>query len=158
LPRSAAAKCSTLDLERHRSRISGPLADRIDLSVHVPPVDLRQLGLAPPSEDSATVRSRVAMARARQQVRYARVRAVSLNAQVAGRWLDSHSTVDPRARDLLSTAATRLALSARGYHRALKVARTIADLDGDDAVLEHHVAEALQFRMADRLPAEVVGG
>ncbi|MEP7347368.1 MAG: ATP-binding protein, partial [Gemmatimonadaceae bacterium] len=151
-------RCSTLDLERHRARISGPLADRIDLSVHVPPVDLRLLGLAPPSEESAVVRERVAMARARQALRYARLRSVTLNAQVAGRWLDAHSLVDPRARELLSNAATRLALSARGYHRALKVARTIADLDGDDGVLAHHVAEALQFRLMDRLPAEVALG
>ena len=151
-------RCSTLDLERHRARISGPLADRIDLSVQVPPVDLRLLGLAPPSEESAAVRDRVAMARARQQLRYARLRAVTLNAQVAGRWLDAHTAVDARARELLSTAAHRLALSARGYHRALKVARTIADLDGDDPVLAHHVAEALQFRLMDRLPAEVGPG
>jgi magnesium chelatase family protein len=151
-------RCSTLDLERHRARISGPMADRIDLSVHVPPVDLRLLGLAPPSEDSATVRERVAMARARQQLRFTRLRGITLNAQVAGRWLDAHTNVDSRARELLSTAATRLALSARGYHRALKVARTIADLDGDDPVLVHHVAEALQFRLMDRLPAEVGSG
>ncbi len=151
-------RCSTLDLERHRARISGPLADRIDLSVHVPPVDLRLLGLAPPSEGSAVVRERVAMARARQALRYVRLRAVTLNAQVAGRWLDAHSVVDGRARELLSTAATRLALSARGYHRALKVARTIADLDGDDGVLAHHVAEALQFRVMDGLAAEVDSG
>jgi magnesium chelatase family protein len=98
------------------------------------------------------------MARARQLVRYARLRSVTLNAQVAGRWLDAHSVIDPRARELLSTAANRLALSARGYHRALKVARTIADLDGDDGVLQSHVAEALQFRVMDRLPATVPGG
>lgn len=151
-------RCSSADIERHRSRISGPLADRIDLAVHVTPVDLRQLGLAPPAESSAVVRDRVAMARARQGVRYARHRSTALNAQVSGRWLDTQTPVDPVARDLLSTAAERLALSARGYHRALKVARTIADLDGDETVSTPHVAEALQFRMAERLPAGVGTG
>ncbi len=153
-----SCRCSEADLERHRARISGPLADRIDLSVRVPPVDLRQLGLAPPAESSAAVRERVAMARARQALRYARLRGVLLNAHVAGRWLDAHTGIDREARELLSTAAQRMALSARGYHRALKVARTVADLDGDDAVLESHVAEALQFRMVERLPAAAPRG
>ncbi|MFN8581585.1 MAG: YifB family Mg chelatase-like AAA ATPase [Gemmatimonadaceae bacterium] len=146
-------RCSQADLDRHRSRISGPMADRIDVCVQVPPVDLRQLGLAPPSESSAVVRERVAMARARQALRYARLGGHLLNSHVAGRWLDAQTAVERSARELLSAAAERMALSARGYHRALKVARTIADLDGDEPIRDIHVAEALQFRFAERFPA-----
>jgi magnesium chelatase family protein len=113
-------------------------------------VDLRQLGAGPRAESSSAVRERVAMARARQRVRYAQLRVVSVNAHVAGRWLDAHSPIDAPAREFLAAASERLGLSARGYHRALKVARTIADLDGDDAVLQPHVAEALQFRSPTR--------
>jgi magnesium chelatase family protein len=153
----ATCRCSSVDIAKHRSRISGPLADRIDLTVQVPPVDLRQLGTGPPAESSAAVRERVAMARARQRVRYAKLRAVSVNAHVSGRWLDAHSRIDAAAREFLAAASERLGLSARGYHRALKVARTIADLDGDEAVLQPHVAEALQFRAPSASPEEVSG-
>ena len=77
---------------------------------------------------------------------------IRVNAHVAGRWLDTQTRVDTGARTFLAGAATRLRMSARGYHRALKVARTIADLDGDDAITLAHVAEALRFRTTDHLP------
>ena len=96
------------------------------------------------------MRARVALARARQYVRFARLRTVTLNAHVAGRWLDSHTAIDVKARTLLSTAATRLDLSARGYHRALKVARTIADLAASADIRTEHLAEAIQYRSLDR--------
>ena len=86
------------------------------------------------------------LARARQAVRYRSFASVTCNAHVHGRWLDTHGGVESGAREILATAASRLSLSARGYHRVLKVARTIADLDGDPGILRRHVAEALHYR------------
>ena len=145
--------CTSADIARHRARVSGPLADRLDMTVHVPAVSIASLGDGCEGESSATVRSRVLAARARQLERYRRLRRVTCNAHVAGRWLDAHSAVAPDARALLATSAERLALSARGYHRVLKVARTIADLDERDRIERAHVAEALFVRTPDNLPA-----
>jgi len=142
----ATCTCSALDVARHHSRISGPLADRIDMTVRVPAVPLRVLADGVQSESSATIRERVELARARQAVRYRAFASVTCNAHVHGRWLDSHGGVDLAAREALAAAAGRLRLSARGYHRVLKVARTIADLDGDPGILRRHVAEALHYR------------
>jgi magnesium chelatase family protein len=86
------------------------------------------------------------MARARQAVRYKSFATITCNAHVHGRWLDSRGSVESEARELLAAASSRLSLSARGYHRVLKVARTIADLDGEDGVQRRHVAEALHHR------------
>ena len=116
------------------------------MTVHVPAVPLRSLGARASGEPSAVVRERVEMARARQLVRYRTFATVTCNAHVHGRWLDLHAPIDAVARDLLASAAERMRLSARGYHRVLKVARTIADLDGDRSVTGRHVAEALHFR------------
>jgi magnesium chelatase family protein len=138
--------CSALDVARHRSKVSGPLADRIDMTVRVPAVPLRVLADSSKAESSRCIRERVELARARQAVRYRSFVSVTCNAHVHGRWLDSAGNIDGSARELLATAATRLALSARGYHRVLKVARTIADLDGDSGISRHHVAEALHYR------------
>jgi magnesium chelatase family protein len=138
--------CSAIDVARHRSRISGPLADRIDMTVRVPAVPLRVLADSVPAEPSSAIRERVELARARQAVRYRAFATVTCNAHVHGRWLDAHGCLDAGSRELLATAASRLSLSARGYHRVLKVARTIADLDGDAGILRRHVAEALHYR------------
>jgi magnesium chelatase family protein len=138
--------CSAVDVARHRSRVSGPLADRIDMTVRVPAVPLRVLANTDRAESSAVIRERVELARARQAVRYKSFTSVSCNAHVHGRWLDTLGGMDSVARDLLATAATGLSLSARGYHRVLKVARTIADLDGDPGISRRHVGEALHYR------------
>ena len=138
--------CAPADVARYRARLSGPLADRIDLHVTLGAVPLRQLASGQPSESSATVRARVAEARGRQRHRYATLGPLASNGRVAGRWLVRHSPIAAAARDLLATAAERLGLSARGYHRVLRVARTIADLDGADTVLPDSVAEALRYR------------
>ena len=138
--------CSATDITRHQARISGPLADRIDMTVRVPAVPLRVLADNSRAESSAVIRDRVELARARQAVRYRSFASVTCNAHVHGRWLDAHGGVDSSARELLATAASRLQLSARGYHRVLKVARTIADLDGDAGIQHRHVAEALHYR------------
>ncbi len=135
----------------YQSRISGPLFDRIDLHVDVPAVKAADLSLPPPREDSAAVRARVAAARDVQAARYAGLRAegervVSVNARAEGALLDTVATPDAAGSSLLTEAASRMQLTARGYHRVLKVARTLADLDGSDAVRRLHVAEALSYR------------
>jgi magnesium chelatase family protein len=154
-----ACTCSAADLERHKARLSGPLVDRIDLHVHVQRVPPEQLAAHLPGEKSALVRDRVTEARLRQRQRYAggqvlrtktgfgiqRVDTVT-NASAPVRLLVPVARLDSDARVLLVKAANQLALSARGYHRVLRVARTIADLDGDDGVLRMHVAEALRYR------------
>jgi magnesium chelatase family protein len=145
-----ACACAAADVARYRARLSGPLADRIDMHVAVGAVPVRDLGAATGrvGEASASIRARVERARARQRERFAGVRGVGCNAHAPGRWLDLRTPVDREARELLGAAAERLGLSARAYHRVLKVARTIADLEGDDAIHGSAVAEALRYRPA----------
>ncbi len=139
--------CAAADIARYRSRLSGPLADRIDMHVTVGAVPIPLLG-GRGGESSAAVRCRVERARAAQRTRYAALAGVECNAHVSGRWLDAHGDATADARTMLVAAANRLALSARGYHRVLKVARTIADLDGARSIDEAQVAEALRYRPA----------
>jgi magnesium chelatase family protein len=145
--------CSASDIVRYRARLSGPLADRIDLHVVVGPVPLRLLGGPAAHQSSAVVRERVERARERQRSRYAAFGPAMCNGRIAGRWLETESLIDGDARELLTTAAERLGLSARGYHRVLRVARTIADLDGERAIRVRCVAEALRFRVPSSDPA-----
>jgi magnesium chelatase family protein len=141
--------CPPTDIVRYRSRLSGPLADRIDLHVNVSALPLAQLADGQSREDSAIVRTRVEAARDLQRKRYARMKGNVWNGSVVGRWLDRQSGLMPDARSLLATAAERLGISARGYHRVLRVARTIADLDGVSAIGTAHVSEALRYRPGD---------
>jgi magnesium chelatase family protein len=132
----------------YQSRVSGPLIDRIDLNVDVPPVTAADLALPPPAEGTAEVAARVAQAREAQAVRAAKAGdgAQALNARAEGAWLEKIVGLDAPARALLSRAAEAGALTARGWTRTLRLARTIADLDGQDAVRRTHVAEALIYR------------
>jgi len=148
--------CAASEIAHHQSRLSGPLADRIDMQVRLSAVPLRELGRREGGESSAAVRSRVETARARQRERYRGVPRVRCNAHAAGRWLDTRTPVDEDARDLLASAAERSGLSARAYHRVLKVARTIADLDDATAVGWTHVAEALRYRPLETREAEAL--
>lgn len=143
---SGRCRCSAADIARYRSRLSGPLADRVDLHVRIGPVALAALGDTGQGETSARIRVRVAGARARQLGRYRDLPGVRLNAEVPGRWLQRFGELLPEARTLLAEAAERLRLSARSYHRVLRVARTVADLNGDTAIDTGALAEALLFR------------
>ena len=129
----------------YQSRISGPLYDRIDLHVDVPAVSAADLSLPAPREGSAEIAARVAAARARQSARYA-ASGIRTNAEAEGEVLTEGARLDPDAGALLAEAAEKMRLSARGYTRALRVARTIADLAGSPTTARPHIAEALSYR------------
>ncbi len=139
---SGKCRCTPEQVQRYRGRISGPLLDRIDLHLFVHRVEHPALTQAQPlGESSETVRSRVITARQRQLLRQPQ-----LNAELSGAALDRHCRPDPGAETLLQQAAARLSLSARGYHRILRVARTIADLGGIPDIGAPQIAEALRYR------------
>lgn len=129
----------------YQGKLSGPLLDRIDCHIDVPAVSAADLSLPPPRENSAAVAARIAQARAVQTERFGAY-GLRVNAQAEGELLEKIATPNATGRNLLQTAAEKMRLSARGYHRVLRVARTLADLDGSDAVTERHVAEALSYR------------
>jgi len=133
--------------EDYMNRVSGPLRDRFDLRIDVPPVGYTDLDLPPSAEGSAEVAQRVQAARRRQHDRFADHPTAALNADAEGDLLEQIAAPDTEARQLLSRAAERFHLSARGYHRVLRVARTIADLEGAGDVRKPHLAEALSFRL-----------
>ena len=138
-------RCTPQQVARYQGRLSGPLRDRFDLMVDVPAVPPDVLGDAAPGEPSAAVRARVVDARGRQQRRYSGT-GVRANATLSPALLTRHCQLDRAGMRLLSAAVQKLALSARGYDRIRKVARTIADLSGSEAIEADHIAEALQFR------------
>lgn len=141
-----ACRCTPDQIARYRGRLSGPLLDRIDLSMEIPTPSIDELQDVPKGEKSAIVRERVIAAHARQHARQGKA-----NAHLEAGEIDTHCPLEDRARTLLRQAIERLGLSARAYHRTLRVARSIADLAGADVINASHVAEAVQYRRS--LPA-----
>lgn len=147
--RSHACRCTAPLIQRYRSRISGPLLDRIDLHVEVPAVPHRELLQRAPAESSADMRGRVVAARRIQAARFVRTK-IFCNAQMNSRHIRSFCPIDAASRHLLESAIDRLGLSARAFNRLLKIARTIADLAGAADIGVEHISEAIQYRSLDR--------
>jgi magnesium chelatase family protein len=146
-------RCGPLAIQRYRSRVSGPLLDRIDLHVEVPNVPYRAMASETAGEASEKIRARVMAGRAVQTTRFAGRRKVFCNARMGPRELKQFCKLDENCHQLLQMAMTQLNFSARAYDRILKVARTIADLDHSEPIQSHHVSEAIQYRSLDRQQA-----
>jgi magnesium chelatase family protein len=139
-------RCTPQQVARYRSRLSGPLRDRLDLTIDVPALPPELLGSSAAGEPSSSVRLRVISARARQRERYAS-ESIRTNAELSAALMARHCAVDRPGMRLLTAAVSRLALSARAFDRVRKVARTIADLAGEPGISSDHLAEALQYRI-----------
>ncbi|MGI9182437.1 MAG: YifB family Mg chelatase-like AAA ATPase [Longimicrobiaceae bacterium] len=148
-----SCSCPSPSVQRYLARISGPLLDRIDLHVEVPAVRYRELTDRRLGEPSSVIRERVTRARERQRARFAGRAGLHANAHMRPRELREFCRVSETSDALLRTAISRLGFSARAYHRVLKIARTIADLDGREEIETPHVSEAIQYRSLDRIMA-----
>ena len=137
--------CSAVQVTRYQKRISGPLLDRIDIHLEVPQIDYEKLTDERSGEPSAAIRGRVDVARERQLARFTGTRMLA-NSDMSAREVQQYCKLNSAGDTLMRAAMQRLQLSARSYHRVLKLARTIADLAGEDAIESHHLAEALQYR------------
>ena len=144
------SKSSPREIQNYLGRISGPLLDRIDLHVEVPPVKFREISGDRTGETSAEIRGRVVAARQRQQTRLAAKPRITCNARMGSKEIKDHCALDEAAKELLKFAMADWNLSARAYDRILKVARTIADLVGRESIASEHVSEAIQYRSLDR--------
>ncbi len=149
--RTQQCRCTPTEIRRYLNRISGPLLDRIDMHIEVESIPADQLDSTAESESSADIRARVSAARDIQTKRYAKERGeIRCNAQLNARTLARACNMQPEAKELLLMSSERLKLSNRAYTRILKVARTIADLEGADEITAEHVSEAVQYRTLDR--------
>ena len=142
--------CSPGQVQHYLNRISGPLMDRIDIHVEVTPVSFDKMAESRAGESSAVIRERVVRARRVQEERYSNEQNIYCNAQMNARLLDRYAQLEASGLELLKNAMNRLNLSARAYDRILKVARTIADLDGSEQIQSHHLSEAIGYRNLDR--------
>ena len=142
-------RCTSTQIQKYRSRISGPLMDRIDLHLDVPAVDYEKLADSRRGESSKTIRERVMNARKKQEARF-EGSPTHTNSGMSRQELETHAQPSEASKKLLENAMSRMGLSARAYDRILKVARTIADLEGEEAIDTPHVAEAIQYRNLDR--------
>lgn len=145
-----ACVCTPGQIHRYLHKISGPLLDRIDLQIEITPLSFDELARTAPGESSAEIRERVVRARRIQEMRYSSCPGVHCNAQMTSRLLREYAALDGTCTEMLRQAMTRLQLSARAYDRILRVARTIADLEGSDSIGMSHVAEAIGYRNLDR--------
>ncbi len=141
--------CTHQQIHKYRSKISGPLMDRIDIHVEVPAVPSKDLMAEITSEPSEAIGDRVSAARSIQSTRFSRAK-IYCNAQMSSRHIRRHCRIEDASVTLLETAVDKLGLSARAYNRILKIARTIADLDASPDVQVHHISEAVQYRSLDR--------
>lgn len=145
-----ACVCPPGGVQKYLNRLSGPLLDRIDIHIEVTPVSFNELTDRRLAESSAAVRARVVNARLVQLKRFEGMEGIYSNAQMNASLLRSVCRIDEAGQQLLKTAMERLGLSARAYDRILKVARTVADLEGSKAIETQHLAEAIQYRSLDR--------
>jgi magnesium chelatase family protein len=142
-------RCSPSQIFRYRSKLSGPLIDRIDIQVEVPGIKYDQLKIKTESESSELIRSRVEAARNKQRLRFEEIK-ISCNAQLRSRDFENHCPLSSDARSILHQSFQNLKLSMRAHDRIIKVARTIADMDQSDVIEAKHIAEAVQYRSLDR--------
>lgn len=142
--------CKNGEVEKYLNRVSGPLLDRIDLHIEVSPLTNDQLLHSQPGEKSEKVRERVIKARKIQELRFKNHPGVHCNAQMGEKLFQEYCSLDPQSKNLMSAAMNKLGLSARAYNRILKVARTIADLDGSENITPVHLSEAINYRSLDR--------
>jgi len=142
-------RCTYTQIHRFRSKISGPLMDRIDIHVEVPAVPYKDLRVKTDAESSEKIRERVTAARERQSQRFKRTK-IYCNAQMLNRHIKKHCQIDDASCNILESAIDKLGLSARAYNRILKIARTIADLDNESHIRVDHISEAVQYRNLDR--------
>ena len=142
-------RCSQNEIRRYLDRVSGPLLDRIDIQIEVDAVPVKEINAARPGESSAQVAARVRKAREIQQARY-RGEGIHCNAQLDARLSRKYCALSPEATAILHMAVERMGMSMRAYGRVLKVARTIADLRGDEKIQTQDVSEAIQFRELDQ--------
>ena len=145
-----ACVCSPGQVQKYLNKISGPLLDRIDIQCEIVPVPFEKISDTQPGESSASIRERVIRARKIQELRYADESNIHCNAQMSSRLLNRYARPDAQGLALLKNAMERLNLSARAYDRILKVARTIADLEGSEEIRSYHLAEAISYRNLDR--------
>ena len=143
-------RCLGKQIQNYRSRISGPLLDRIDIHIEVPAVRYQEMSGLQRGEASSAIRARVAAARQRQRERFRDHPRVVCNAAMGAREVQACAPIEPAARDLLKMAMTELNFSARAYDRVIKVARTIADMAGCETIAAEHISEAIQYRTLDR--------
>jgi magnesium chelatase family protein len=143
-------RCSPVQVQRYRQRISGPLLDRIDLHIEVPAVEYRDISSTRTEESSTSIRERVVAARERQQARFRSDTKTNCNARMAPRHIKEHCKLSEDSQELIRVAMTELNLSARAYDRILKVSRTVADLASAEEITCEHVSEAIQYRTFDR--------
>ena len=137
-------------IQRYMNKTSEPLLDRIDIQCEITPVPFKDISKAAPGEPSAAIRQRVIAARKIQEERYKEYKHIHCNAQMTERMIHQYAEPDSQSLDMLRMAMERMSLSARAYSRILKVARTIADLDGSTKVQLPHIAEAVGYRNLDR--------
>lgn len=141
--------CTPHQIQTYRSKVSGPLMDRIDIHVEVPAIRFNEISSDAQAEPSLSIRERVTRARAVQQARF-KHDGIHANAHMKPKHLRKYCKIDPDSQSLMESAMNRLGLSARAYNRVLKVSRTIADIEGSEAILPEHISEAIQYRSLDR--------